>query len=239
MTTPVLRDPVFAGPATVAQVCVVAELFPVPAVGHVSGIRKRPVDRPVTARTRGVWGDVQGDREHHGGQLKAVYAYAREARTAWAETLERDLPDGWFGENLVTTGIDTDRTVIGTRWRVGTALLEATCPRTPCRTFAEHMGDRTWVRTFLAGGRCGAYFRVLEEGDMSAGDAVEVEAVPDHGVTIADAFRGLTPDQAETLLAWSIATGTTLYESLAEKAERALVRAGRTVPEGAPRSPGR
>ncbi|WP_262423809.1 MOSC domain-containing protein [Brachybacterium sp. Z12] len=152
------------GTGRIAAVCTVAQLFPVAASGLMSGIDKRPVDGPVRLLPHGVLGDVQGDREHHGGIFKAVYAFARETREALAAAHGLDLPDGSFGENLVTTGQDTDETVIGERWRIGTAELEATAVRNPCGTFAAWIGDRRWGRHFTAAGRAGAYFRVLVEG---------------------------------------------------------------------------
>lgn len=221
-----LELPELIGPGRIGAVCTVAQLFEVRERSLMSGIDKRPVDGPVTLLTHGVLGDVQGDREHHGGIFKAVYAYSREVREAYAEALGEELPDGFFGENLVTTGHDTDHTVIGERWRVGGAEIEATCPRNPCGTFAAWMGDRRWGRTFTAQGRAGAYFRILVEGEVRAGDQIEVLHRPEHGVTIADSFRGLDSAQARALLDWAEETGTILYDSLAGAAQNALTRAG-------------
>ena len=215
-----------SGTGHVAAVCTVAQLFPVASSGLMSGIDKRPVDRPVRLLAHGVLGDVQGDREHHGGIFKAVYAYARETRQAHAAARGLELPDGSFGENLVTTGQDTDETVIGERWRVGSAELEATAVRNPCGTFAAWIGERRWGRHFTAAGRAGAYFRVLVEGETSAGDAIEVLHRPEHGVTIGNAFRGLGPQQARDLLDWAEASDTVLYDSLVGSAQNALRRAG-------------
>ncbi|WP_394214320.1 MOSC domain-containing protein [Brachybacterium vulturis] len=226
-TLEVAFDPAATG--RIAAVCTVAELFPVPASGLMSGIDKRPVPGPVRLLTHGVLGDVQGDREHHGGIFKAVYAFSREVREAFVDLAGQELPDGFFGENLVTLGHDTDETVIGERWRIGGAEIEATCPRTPCGTFSARLGDRRWGRTFSAQGRCGAYFRVRTEGEVTAGEAIEVLARPAHGVTIADAFRGLTAEQARALLDWAEGTGTVLYDSLARSALTVLSRAGQQV----------
>ncbi|MDO5645035.1 MAG: MOSC domain-containing protein [Dermabacter sp.] len=215
----------------IAAVCTVQELFPVPAVGLMSGINKRPRSTPVRLLPHGVLGDVQGDREHHGGLFKAVYAFARETREELARREGReDLADGFFGENLVTEGIDTDEVIVGTRWRVGTAVIEATVPRTPCRTFATWMGDRAWPRRFMEFGKCGAYFRVHEPGEVSAGDAIEVSEVPDHGVSVGAFFRGLSgglePAQATALLDWARAAERPLYESMARTCLLTLERAG-------------
>ncbi|MEE1617269.1 MOSC domain-containing protein [Brachybacterium sp. J144] len=209
----------------IAAVCTVAQLFPVPERGLMSGIDKRPVDGPIRLLTHGVLGDVQGDREHHGGIFKAVYAYSREVREQYAAERSQALPDGAFGENLVTAGQDTDGTVIGERWRIGSAEIEATCPRNPCGTFAAWMGDRRWGRRFTEGGHAGAYFRVLVEGETRAEDAIEVISRPEHGVSIADSFRGLSPQQARALLDWAQDTSTVLYDSLVGAAQNALIRA--------------
>lgn len=221
-----LAVPALPGPGRIAAVCSVAQLYAVPDRGLMSGIDKRPLEGPVPVLAHGLLGDVQGDREHHGGLLKAVYAFSQEVREAYARALDAELPDGFFGENLVTAGQDTDETVIGERWRVGTAELEATCVRNPCGTFAAWMGDRRWGRSFSAQGRAGAYFRVLTEGAVSAGDRIEVLHRPDHGVTIGDAFRRLDAQQARTLLDWAQDTGTVLYESLVQSAQTVLTRAG-------------
>ena len=214
------------GGGRLGAVCTVAQLFEVRERSLMSGIDKRPADGPVALLTHGVLGDVQGDREHHGGIFKAVYAYSREVREAYASALGHELPDGFFGENLATVGQDTDHTVIGERWRIGGAEIEATCPRNPCGTFAAWMGDRRWGRAFTDQGRAGAYFRVLVEGEVRAGDAIEVLERPDHGVTIADAFRGLDAAQARALLDWAEASGTVLYETLVGAAQKTLARAG-------------
>lgn len=225
-STPLDVDIDLDGPGRIAAVCSVAELFPVAASGIMSGIDKRPVRRPLRLLTHGVLGDVQGDREHHGGLFKAVYAFSREVRVAHAEARGLDLPDGSFGENLVTAGQDTDEAVIGERWRIGTAVIEATAPRNPCGTFAAWIGDPRWGRRFRDAGRAGAYFRVLVEGETSAGDGIEVLHRPEHGVSIGDAFRGLSARQAHALLDWAQQSETVLYHSLVQSARTALSRAG-------------
>lgn len=213
--------------ARVRAVCTVANLFDVTLTGLRSGIDKRPVEHPVRVLSHGIWGDVQGDRENHGGTFKAVYAYAEETRRAWGERLGREIAPGGFGENLVTTGLDTDESVVGTYWRVGSTHLMVTAPRNPCRTFTAWMGEEDWTRRFNAGGRSGAYLRVLQIGEITAGDAIDVEDVPDHGVTVGEAFRGLAPARADLLLDWAEDTGTMLYEKLVLNALGALRRDGR------------
>ena len=199
--------------ARVVAVCLPQEIFHSAATGIDSGIDKRPVQGPLVVGPLGADGDHQGDRDHHGGRFKAIYAFARETREHFSAAEGRDLPDGCFGENLVTEGIDTDEVVVGQRWRVGSAVLEATCRRDPCRTFADWMGDGRWPRRFRDGGRCGAYFRVVQPGQIRAGDAIVPEPAPPHGVTVGETFRGLDVEQARALLQWAIDTDTVLYAS--------------------------
>ncbi|HEY7597989.1 MAG TPA: MOSC domain-containing protein [Actinophytocola sp.] len=170
---------------------------------RTTGIDKRPVDGPVAVAAPGPKGTgavgLAGDRvydvAHHGGDDQAVYAYAREELDVWAARLRRTLPAGVFGENLTTTGLDVDGALIGEHWRVGPAvLLEVSCPRIPCGTFAGWMADAGWIRTFIEAGRPGAYLRVLEPGEIRAGDPITVEHRPDHDVTVEVAFRALTLD---------------------------------------------
>jgi MOSC domain-containing protein YiiM len=180
-------------------VCVLGpHLFPVPRsrVGR-SGIDKRPVEGRVPVYPLGLENDVQMDRRDHGGEGQAVYAYGQEDAEWWERELGRDLPAGRFGENLRTAGVDLTGALLGEQWRIGTALFEVTAPRIPCNTFARFWGVPQLVKRFTARGTTGAYLRVLETGDVGAGDAVEVVARPDHGITTGRAFRLLTTEQAD------------------------------------------
>src|ERR1700754_2103583 len=123
-------------------------------VGRTS-IRKRPVAGPVEVRRNGLAGDSRSDVKYHGGPEQAVYAYAREDLDHFEALLGETLPDGQFGENLTTHGIDVNAALLGERWRVGTALLEVSSVRTPCVVFQNWMGrsdyDNTaWIKRFTA-----------------------------------------------------------------------------------------
>ena len=140
-----------------------------------TGIWKHPVgDRAIRVRRVNLDGDDQGDRVLHGGPDKAVYAYATEDYRYWASHEGIVTSPGLFGENLTVHGLDLGAALVGDRWRVGTALLEVAQPRLPCFKFGARMGDPRFPKRFLAAGRFGAYLRVLEEGEVRAGDAVEV-----------------------------------------------------------------
>lgn len=196
-----------------------------------TGIDKRPMDGPVRVEAPGPRGTgavgLAGDRvfdlPHHGGDDAAVYAYAREDLDAWAAELGRDLPNGTFGENLTTSGVDVNAALIGERWRVGRdVLLEVTSPRIPCRTFAGWMDLPGWIKRFTARALPGPYFRVLEPGDVAAGDEVAVEHRPSHGVSVGMAFRALTLEPE--LLPRLPETGDALAAHLRENVARRLSR---------------
>ncbi len=148
-----------------------------------SAIVKAPVEGPVAVRGVNLAGDDQADRSVHGGPDQAVYAYASEDTAYWAAELGRELPAGTFGENLTLEGIDVSGARIGERWRIGTVELRITGPRLPCFKLEARIGVRGFLKAFLHAGRPGAYFAIVEEGELQAGDAVEIVHRPDHDVT--------------------------------------------------------
>ncbi|NUR30244.1 MAG: MOSC domain-containing protein [Catenulispora sp.] len=165
-----------------------------------TAIDKRPVAGPVRIRVPGpgaggVAGDELCDTRYHGGADQAVYAYAREDLDDWSAALARTLAHGVFGENLTTSGLDVTAALIGERWRIGSAVLEVTAPRIPCRTFAGWLGEPGWVKRFTERARPGAYLRVIDEGELTAGDAISVLDRPSHGVSVGEAFRALTTER--------------------------------------------
>ena len=175
----------------VTAVCVSgADLLPLPGRRpDRSGIDKAPVAGRVAVGELGLDGDVQVNKKHHGGEGQAVYAYAQADADWWETELGRELPPGRFGENLRTTGLDLRNAVLGEQWQVGTALLQVTAWRTPCANFARFWGVPDLVKRFAAHGATGVYLRVLQTGELGAGDDVQVVSRPDHGVTVETAFR--------------------------------------------------
>jgi MOSC domain-containing protein YiiM len=161
-----------------------------------SAIVKSPVTGRVAVRGVNLEGDDQSDRRVHGGPDQAVYAYARESYDWWEAELGRALDNGLFGENLTLRDIAVNEAVIGERWAIGSAVLEVTAPRIPCLKLATRMGDPRFVKRFAAARRPGAYLRIVQEGDLAAGDAVAVVARPDHGVTVAVVNEALLFDHA-------------------------------------------
>jgi MOSC domain-containing protein YiiM len=192
----------------------------------VTGIDKRPVQWPVRLEPLGVEGDHVIDTSVHGGIDQAVYAYASEDAQWWATSLSRQVKPGNFGENLTTAGIDLNRSIIGERWAVGSALLEVSRPRIPCRVFAGFWDVPDLIKRFTVRAHPGTYLRVLTAGSVAPGDGIDVVHRPEHGVTVELVFRALTlePDLLPRLL-----EAPQLPQPLRDKAAR---RTGETSVSG-------
>lgn len=170
--------------------------------GATTAIWKAPVRGRVAVAGVNLAGDDQADRTFHGGPDKAVYAYAREDLDWWAKELERPVTEGTFGENLTLAGLDVTGALIGERWEIGSTVLEVSQPRTPCWKLGARMGDPEFPVFFAAAGRPGAYLRIVEEGELGAGDPVRVVGRPSHRLTVGDVARIYhgDRDRAEELL---------------------------------------
>jgi MOSC domain-containing protein YiiM len=161
-----------------------------------SAIGKAPVDGRVRVAGVNVAGDDQADRSVHGGPDKAIYAYASEDTAWWEAELDRELGPGAFGENLTVEGIDVSGAVIGERWRLGTVELEVCQPRFPCFKLGLRFGDPKMLKRFTRAERPGAYLRIVREGEIGAGDPIEVADRPAHGITVALVARAVMIDHA-------------------------------------------
>ncbi len=178
-----------------------------------TGIDKRPAEGPVEVRPpgpkhgglgSGVIGDFIGDRRSHGGDRQAIYVFQREDLDVWSERLGRELPNGYFGENLTTRDVDVSGARIGERWRLGQdVIVQVTSPRIPCSTFRGWTGEKGWLKQFVRDRRPGLYLKIIEAGRISAGDPVEVLHRPDHDVTISYALAAMidSPELLPGLLA--------------------------------------
>lgn len=153
-----------------------------------TGIFKEPVSSRVMVHALNVQGDGQADRKVHGGRDMAVYAYPFEHYKFWEETLGRsEFPFGQFGENLTVEGLSEETVRVGDVFRVGGALLQVTQPRIPCYKLALRMGEGTdFPKRFQDSGKLGFYLRVIEEGEIGAGDAIDRVATDGRSVTIAE-----------------------------------------------------
>ena len=150
-----------------------------------TGIFKEPVSGRTMMRRLNVDGDGQGDPTVHGGIHKAVYIYTMEHYNYWKRELGRaDLTYGQFGENLTVEGLLEGKVHIGDVFRIGEALVEVSQPRVPCFKLGIKMGNPQIVKPFLESGRVGFYVRVLEEGEVGAGDAIERTSVGEGKMTV-------------------------------------------------------
>jgi ferredoxin-NADP reductase/MOSC domain-containing protein YiiM/ferredoxin len=153
-----------------------------------TGVYKDPVDGPRRVRTLNVDGDGQGDRAGHGGEQRAVFAYQIESYRYWQRELGRsDFVYGQFGENFTVAGLGDDEVCIGDRYRIGSAVFEVTQPRVTCYRVGIRMNDPRIPALLVSHHRPGFYFRVLEEGDVEAGDEIVKLATGPDRMSVAEA----------------------------------------------------
>ena len=153
-----------------------------------TGIFKEPVSGRVWVRRLNIDGDGQSDLKVHGGYDMAVYAYPLEHYPYWEKELGRDaFPHGQFGENLTVEGLLEGTVRVGDVFRIGSVHLQVTQPRIPCYKLAIRMDQElVFPKRFQDSGRSGFYFRVLEEGEIGAGDAIELVERDMQSATIAE-----------------------------------------------------
>ena len=138
-----------------------------------TAIFKDPVLGRVAVRRLNIDGDRQADLTVHGGPDKAVYVYDLSGYDYWRKALGRELPFGQFGENLTVEGMPETEVSMEDIYRIGSALFQVSQPRSPCGKLAMKMELPRFGRDFIASGRTGFYLRVLEEGEIGAGDSIE------------------------------------------------------------------
>ena len=162
-----------------------------------TAIFKEPVEGPVRVARLNLDGDGQADLTVHGGPTKAIYAYPSEHYEFWRRELPgTQLEWGRFGENLTTEGLDEESVSIGDRFRVGTARLVVTEPRMPCFKLGLRFGDPKMIKRFLQSQRTGFYFGVDEEGQVEAGDSIELlEKNPESDLRVQEVTRLYTTDR--------------------------------------------
>jgi len=160
-----------------------------------TGIFKEPVAGRVAVRYLNLDGDRQADLSVHGGPDKAIYAYPAEHYPFWRDCYpDHDLRWAAFGENLTIAGLREDAVRIGDRFRVGTAELMAVQPRFPCFKLGIRFGDPHIVKRFRESDRPGIYFRVMQEGNMGAGDTItRIEQAP-YALSVVDLARLVMAD---------------------------------------------
>ena len=161
-----------------------------------TGIDKSAVAGPLWLARLNLAGDGQGDLKNHGGEYQAVYCYPQEHYAFWATALARaDFAYGQFGENFTTLGLLEDEVCIGDSFRVGGAIIQATQPRVPCYKLANKLGVPGFDKTFLRANRSGFYARVLQEGEVEAGDSIALVSRDPVGMTVAEVNAALYLDK--------------------------------------------
>ena len=190
-----------------------------------TGIFKNPVEGPVALRKHNLSGDRQADLSVHGGPTKAVYVYPAQHYDYW----RKELPDGelgWghFGENFSVDGMDEASICIGDEFSVGTALLGVTEPRMPCFKLSVRFGRADMPKRFLQSQRTGFYFRVVEEGEVEAGDTLELLSKHPDGLTVADVTSLYTTERGNVALLKKAIAATALPDSWTGYFEHQLER---------------
>jgi ferredoxin-NADP reductase/MOSC domain-containing protein YiiM/ferredoxin len=152
-----------------------------------TGVFKSPVTGPRRVCKLNIDGDGQGDLAGHGGEQRAVFVYQVDSYRYWERELgRRDLAHGQFGENLTVEGLGDDEVCIGDRYQIGSAVFEVTQPRVTCYRVGISMNDPRVPALLVSHRRPGFYFRVLEEGDVQAGDAISKLASGPEQMTVAE-----------------------------------------------------
>src|SRR3974390_3131166 len=138
-----------------------------------TGVWKAPVEGSRMVRRLNIDGEGQGDRAGHGGEHRAVFVYQIDSYRYWQNELGRkDFVYGQFGENFTVEGLADAEVCVGDRYRIGGALFEVTQPRVTCYRVGIRMNEPQMAALLVARGRPGFYFRVLEEGEVEAGDEI-------------------------------------------------------------------
>jgi MOSC domain-containing protein YiiM len=166
---------------------------------ELSAFAKRPREGPVQIHAEGLAPDEQADRTVHGGPEQALHLYPLDHHAFWRGEIgdhpALDEPGG-FGSNLAVTGLTEDMVHIGDRFACGTALIEVSRPRAPCWKIEHRFGHKGMVAAIIRSGRCGWYFRVIETGEVAAGDSLERVAIGAAEWSVARVFRALTAGKA-------------------------------------------
>jgi ferredoxin-NADP reductase/MOSC domain-containing protein YiiM len=171
-----------------------------------TGIWKQPVQGRCTVRRLNIDGDGQGDLAGHGGEQRAIFVYQMDSYHYWEARLGRsNFTYGQFGENFTVDGLSDNDVCIGDRYRIGSALFEVTQPRVTCYRVGIRMDEPRMAALLTSSGRPGFYFRVLEEGEVGAGDEIVKTADGPERMTVAATnallyFPGHAADELERVL---------------------------------------
>src|ERR1700750_1847870 len=151
-----------------------------------TAVWKTPVQGRRMTRRLNVDGDGQGDLAGHGGEHRAVFVYQIESHRYWQQRLRTTYVDGQVGEDFTIAGLPADEVCIGDRYRIGSALFEVTQPRVTCYRVGIRTNEPRMPALLTSSGRPGFYLRVLQEGEVGAGDDIVKVAQADERMSITD-----------------------------------------------------
>ncbi len=192
-----------------------------------TGIFKEPILHRVMMRTLNLDGDRQADLSVHGGPEKAVYVYPSEHYEFWKRELpDMELPWGVFGENFTTTGLLETEVNIGDKFRIGMAEVMVTQPRMPCYKLGIRFGRADIIKRFLVSERTGFYLSVLKEGEVGAGDELELIERNAAGVKVVEVTRLYSSDKDNVEVLRRLIALEELPESWREYLQRRLAKLG-------------
>lgn len=154
-----------------------------------TGINKTPQDKRIWLSKLSLSGDEQADLKVHGGEFQAVYSYPIEHYAHWQKQLSKEaLPYGTFGENFSVSGLLEIDVYIGDIFKIGSAVVQATMPRIPCFKLANKLDNSAIIKDFLWSGYSGFYHKVIEEGEVGAGDEITLIDHDAHSISIRTAL---------------------------------------------------
>lgn len=192
-----------------------------------TGIFKEPIPHRVMMRTLNLDGDRQADLSVHGGPEKAVYVYPSEHYEFWKRELpDMELPWGVFGENFTTTGLLETEVNIGDKFRIGMAEVMVTQPRMPCYKLGIRFGRADIIKRFLVSERTGFYLSVLKEGEVGAGDELELIERNGAGVKVVEVTRLYSSDKDNVDVLRRLIALEALPESWRDYLQRRLEKLG-------------
>ena len=188
---------------------------------ELSAFAKRPREGAVQIHAEGLAPDEQADRRVHGGPEQALHLYPLDHHDWWRGAIgDHPLLDepGGFGSNLAVRGLTEEHVHIGDRFACGTALIEVSRPRAPCWKIEHRFGHKGMVAQIIENARCGWYFRVIETGEVTAGDMLERIAIGAGEWSVEAVFRALVAGKASPADYAALADLPALSPYLREKA---------------------
>ena len=155
-----------------------------------TGIFKSPVSEPIFLGKEDVVNDAVIDRRYHGGTEKAVYAYSENHYAFWKELYpDLDWHFGMFGENLTISNLEETEIYVGSQYKLGETIIEVTKPREPCMKLGLVFGTQQILKQFWNSTKSGIYFKVIETGNVSAGDKLVLLKEAKIKLSIADVYE--------------------------------------------------